>query len=86
MLRPEDKEPNLGPFDFYIESFFELSTCRQIGMALGPIPFTTILEYCKIFEVEEFTDFLYFMRRLDNIFLSRKKDNGDNKHTRDKKG
>ena len=73
-ILPEDLEPILGPFEFYVEAFFELSTCRPIGMAAGQIPFTSIVDYHRLFNVaDDFTDFLYFMRKLDNAYLSKGK-------------
>ena len=68
-LSPEDVEPEIGPFTYYFECFKELSTCRNIGMGLGPIPFTAIVEYSKIYQIEDFDEFLYLIRRMDDKFL-----------------
>ena len=68
LLNSKDLEPNIGHFDYYIDCFFELSTCRS-GMSLSAIPFTAIAEYAKIFKVNDFDEFLYYMRQLDNVFL-----------------
>jgi hypothetical protein len=39
-------------------------------MALGPIPFTAILEYSRLYDVgESFDDFLYLIRVMDNTIL-----------------
>lgn len=62
-------EPEISGLRFYVDAFYELSSCRSIGMALGPIPFTAILEYSKIFYDGEFDDFLYFMRVMDREYL-----------------
>jgi hypothetical protein len=35
----------------------------------GPIPFTSIVEYFRIYRIGEFEDFLYIMRLLDNSIL-----------------
>jgi hypothetical protein len=45
-------------------------------MGDGPIMFTAILDYARAFEVEDFDDFLYIIRQMDNAFLdeSRKED------------
>ena len=56
-------------FRYYIDAFHELSSCRSIGMALGPIPFTAIAEYSKLFDIEDFEEFHYLMRVMDNKFL-----------------
>ena len=55
----------------YIDAFKELSSCRSgAGMGLGPIPFTAIVEYSRLFEIgEDFEDFHYIIRRMDNELL-----------------
>ena len=69
MLKPEDMEPDIGPFDFFIDAFRELSSCRVNSMSLGPIPFTAIVEYSKLFDVGDFSEFLYYIRAMDNVLL-----------------
>lgn len=66
---PDDIAPEIGPFTFYLEAFRELSTCRPSGFGTGPIPFTAIVEYSKIYNVEEFDEFLYFIRLMDSKVL-----------------
>lgn len=68
-LKPEDREPDIGPFDFYFEAFKELSSCRVSGMALGPIPFTAIVEYSKLYAIEDIDEFRYVIRRMDDFLL-----------------
>lgn len=69
LLTEEDTEPDIGPFSFYMDAFRELSTCRVNAMSLGPIPFTAIAEYSKLFEVEDFEEFHYYIRVMDNTLL-----------------
>lgn len=69
MLKPEDEEPEISGFQFYFDAFQELSTSRQVGMGLGPIPFTAIAEYFRIYELSDFEEFAYLIRRMDNVFL-----------------
>lgn len=69
MLKPEDEEPEVGPFEFYLAAFRELGSCRNIGMSMGPIPFTAIVEYSKIFDVGDFEDFHYLIRLMDDTLL-----------------
>ena len=38
-------------------------------MGIGPIPFTAIAEYARIFNVEDFDEFLYIIRVMDNQFV-----------------
>lgn len=55
---------------FYWDSFWELNTTRH---ELSPIPWTAINSYCErwgIVTPEEFDSFLFFIRVLDNEFLS----------------
>jgi len=69
MLKDDDLEPEIAGFQFYFDAFQELSTSRQVGMALGPIPFTAIAEYFRIYELADFDEFAYLIRRMDNVFL-----------------
>lgn len=85
MLKDEDLEPDIGPFSYYLEAFSELSSCRLSGMAIGPIPMTAIVEYCRVFEVEDFYEFHWVIRKMDNALLSiearkgqKEKPNGSN--------
>lgn len=39
-------------------------------MGVGPIPFTSIVEYSKLYEVDDFEEFLYVIRAMDNTYLS----------------
>jgi hypothetical protein len=39
--------PSLLPgLEIYYNAFMDLSTCRNNGMGVGPIPITAIYEYC----------------------------------------
>lgn len=42
--------PGLEP---YFEAFSRLSTCRQIGMGVGPIPWTAIVQYAALQELDQ---------------------------------
>ncbi len=63
-------ELELG-LDFFYVAFLELSSCRQIGMEEGPIPWTAIDTYCFRFELESEMrdDMFHFVRSLDNEYL-----------------
>lgn len=39
-------------------------------MALGPIPFTAIVQYSTLYSLEDFDEFRYVIRRMDDFFLS----------------
>jgi hypothetical protein len=68
-IKPEDAQPYLGPLDFYTEAFTELGTCRPVGMALAPIPFTAIIEYSRLYELDDIEEFAYLMRLMDGTFM-----------------
>ena len=39
--------PRLLPgLDFYFEAFMHLTSCRESGWGVGPIPWTAIIRYC----------------------------------------
>lgn len=40
-----ERKPDLTGYEWIWEAFFELGTCRSIGMAIGPIPWTAIRDY-----------------------------------------
>ena len=69
-LKPEDMEPDIGVLSFYVDVFRELSTCRQSGMGVGPIPFTAVVEYFRLFDTGmSLDDFLFIIRVMDNAYL-----------------
>lgn len=70
MIKPEHIPPDVGDFQFYLDAFNELSTCRPSGFGTGPIPFTAIKEYFTMYEVEDFLDFLEVIRIMDREYLS----------------
>lgn len=74
LLKPKDEEPCISGLEYYWEAWRELSTCRPVGMGLGPIPFTAMKEYFDIYPSGEFVEFHYIMRRLDDSFLLMEED------------
>lgn len=38
-------------------------------MGVGPIPFTAIHSYFDIYDLEDFEDFSYVIRRMDKVYL-----------------
>ncbi len=65
--------PSLLPgLELYLVAFNRLSTCRSIGMSLGPIPYTAIGVYADQEELDEHhRNELYFhIERLDAAFLN----------------
>lgn len=52
-----------------MDAFRELSTSRPGGMDVQAIPFTAIVEYFRIYELQDFDEFLYIIRTMDSAFL-----------------
>ncbi|NQS89950.1 hypothetical protein HQ584_09190 [Patescibacteria group bacterium] len=78
--------------NWYYRSFTELSTCRDVGMGEGPIPWTAIDRFCiryGITEFWEFDDFVYIIRKIDNEYLKLRADKNANrtdKHSNQREG
>jgi len=67
--------PDLGfGLLFFYQAFLDLVDCRQMGMALGPIPWTAVNDYCARYEIEgEQAEILhYHVKHLDAAFLEAK--------------
>ena len=64
--------------ELYFNAFFELESERQIGMSIGPIPWSSINEYSKVYNLstEQKECLFYFVRKLDRVYL--RKVNNDN--------
>lgn len=56
-------------FDFFLDAFSELSTSRPSGLGIQAIPFTAIVEYFRIYELSDFDEFIYVIRRMDNVLI-----------------
>lgn len=58
--------------DLYLEAFWTLSSCRSIGMGLGPIPWDAVEKYGTILalDADQSDDLEYHIGRLDSAFLS----------------
>ena len=84
ITEPEDIEPDIGPFEFYFDAFRELSSCRTSGMAVGPIPFTAIVAYSTLYSLEDFDEFRYVIRRMDDFFISEESKKAEKKETNGK--
>lgn len=64
--------PQLHPgLEFYLEAFWDLHTCRQFGMDVGPIPWRDVEKYGSIHldTAEEIEELHYLIRQLDNKFF-----------------
>ena len=57
--------------ELYYGAFIDLSTCRAVGFAEGPIPWTVLQDYCLAMEIEDEQkeDLFFYVRALDNAYL-----------------
>lgn len=55
----------------YYTGFIDLTSCRAVGMGVGPIPALSIFEYCLLKEIEgdQRQDFVDIIQRLDQKYL-----------------
>lgn len=59
--------------DACLRAWHDLSTCRQVGMSQGPIPFTAMLEWARFYRLDREATLLVWavVRRLDRDHLER---------------
>jgi hypothetical protein len=69
-VKPDDLEPEITGFQFYYDAFRELSTARVSGFSIGPIPFTAVVDYFTIYNIDgDFDEFASIIRRMDDVYL-----------------
>jgi len=63
--------------EYYLTAFWELNSDRQIGMGLGPIPFTSIDRYALRHSIagDDFDFFQKMIRAMDRVFIEHAKGN-----------
>lgn len=75
----EGREPPAAYFEqpevplhmqFYMTAFFDLSTERQIGMGIGPIPRSKMREYARELGVQDFDAFRSIIGAMDDEYLA----------------
>ena len=65
-------EPQLLPgLVLYYEAFWELSSDRQSGFGIGPIPYTSIMMYCRDWDMDDdmTVTFRALIRKMDAHFI-----------------
>jgi len=57
--------------DLWMDAFYELSSERQVGLMLGPIPWSSVRRWGQCFNLDEeqLEDLHWYMSRLDAAFL-----------------
>ena len=53
----------------YVDDFYTLTSSRQIGMGLAPIPISEIIAFVDKVGIMDFEDFLYIINAMDNAYL-----------------
>jgi len=53
------------------EAFWELDSCRSLGMGIGPIPWLAVNEYCTVLQIvgDQRFDMYYHIRELDKAYI-----------------
>lgn len=67
----EEKPELLPGLEFYWKAFWELSTCRQVTTAEGPIPWDAMYFWAEKHDIndEEFDRFVTVLKNVDNDYL-----------------
>lgn len=62
--------------EFYMKAFWDLSTERQLGMGVGPIPWSRIFQYGNFYQLDEdlLDPFIQIIREMDNGYLEFQQD------------
>lgn len=57
--------------NLFYTAFMDLTSCRALGYAQGPIPWLAIHHYCEAHEIEDEQreDMFYHVSRLDKTYL-----------------
>ena len=72
VLKENQTAPELRPdLLFYWDAFNDLSTCREVGMSVGPIPYLAILTFAKEEEIKgiEFEELKHVITSMDGVYL-----------------
>ena len=66
-----DEPDLLQGLTLYYDAFWELFNDRQLGMSVGPIPYSSIVTYCKEWDMDgEMSQImLRLVRKMDGAFL-----------------
>lgn len=56
-------------YDWYLEAFADLSSCRNIGFSVGQIPWTAVIKYVEHEEIKEVDDFIHIIGAMDSAYL-----------------
>ena len=70
--KPLLEMPDLGSLCWLYTAFLDLSSCRSMGVAIGPIPWTAIQAYANEWDLVEYPRALLFsaIRCADDMVVS----------------
>jgi hypothetical protein len=65
------ERPKLEGYEWLWMSFLELTTCRQFGMGIGPIPWTATQKYAEANRLNQDEAWLLHktIHRMDEVFI-----------------
>ena len=71
-----ENRPSLTGWGWLWDAFWELNTCRSIGMAAGPIPWTAVQRYAEVEELHREEAYLLHqvIRYLDDKLLAHQRE------------
>jgi hypothetical protein len=57
-----------------LSAFWDLSSCRAVGMAVGPVPWTVMNEFAQVHgynhDKDEYEAFMYLIQQLDSVYMN----------------
>lgn len=70
-VRILDNMPDITGWEWIFEAFTDLTTCRSIGMSMGPIPWTAVQRYAETEQLGRYD--AYFLhaaiKHMDGAYL-----------------
>jgi len=67
--------PELWPgLEIFLSAFWELNSSRSVGLAIGPIPYSEIVEWGRVWELDDemLDDLIFHVRRMDAAYVEKK--------------
>jgi hypothetical protein len=63
--------PDITGYEWVFEAFTDLTTCRSIGMGIGPIPWTAVQTYVETMGLCPYDAFFFhaMIKEMDNQFI-----------------
>lgn len=57
---------------WFLEAFYDLSSDRSVGMAVGPIPYTAIIAYVQYWQYDDQTAYMVIeiVKALDSVYMT----------------